>query len=216
MTLIEAMSFSETALLGALAGFTIYLGLPVGRLALVSARMRVALAMFSVGDPGLPAGGRARARLRDRGGRASPSSRRATASFGHAAGLVPAARRRLRARQRRPRDPRAPPAHRRSAAADRRRLHRGARAADQPGARRDAVAARARALQTGLIIAMAIGVHNLAEGLAIGVSARVRRDRAGDRAGDRLRPAQRDRGLRHRRAAGRRHSRPGVGWAWPA
>ena len=43
------MSFAETALLGALAGFTIYLGLPVGRLQLVNARTRVGLAMFSVG-----------------------------------------------------------------------------------------------------------------------------------------------------------------------
>src|SRR6185436_13630107 len=33
------------------------------------------------------------------------------------------------------------------------------------------VSARARALQTGMIIAAAIGVHNFAEGLAIGVSA---------------------------------------------
>jgi ZIP family zinc transporter len=43
------MSFAETVLLGALAGFTIYLGLPVGRLHLLSVRARVALAMFAVG-----------------------------------------------------------------------------------------------------------------------------------------------------------------------
>src|SRR5215213_9218192 len=43
------MSFTETALLGALAGFTIYLGLPVGRLETLGPRTRVALAMFSVG-----------------------------------------------------------------------------------------------------------------------------------------------------------------------
>ena len=43
------MSFSETVLLGALAGFTIFLGLPVGRLQSLSSRTRVALAMFSVG-----------------------------------------------------------------------------------------------------------------------------------------------------------------------
>src|SRR5947209_16856965 len=43
------MSFVQTALLGALAGFTIYLGLPVGRLQLLGSRSRVALAMFSVG-----------------------------------------------------------------------------------------------------------------------------------------------------------------------
>jgi ZIP family zinc transporter len=35
-----------------------------------------------------------------------------------------------------------------------------------------AASARRRALQTGLVIALAIGLHNFAEGLAIGVSAR--------------------------------------------
>ena len=43
------MSFGETVLLGALAGFTIFLGLPIGRVQLLSSRARVALAMFSVG-----------------------------------------------------------------------------------------------------------------------------------------------------------------------
>lgn len=36
-------------LLGAIAGFTIYLGLPLGRVNRVDERLRVALAMFSVG-----------------------------------------------------------------------------------------------------------------------------------------------------------------------
>jgi ZIP family zinc transporter len=43
------MGFSETVLLGAIAGLTIYLGLPVGRLGPVDDRVRVALPMFSVG-----------------------------------------------------------------------------------------------------------------------------------------------------------------------
>jgi ZIP family zinc transporter len=43
--------------------------------------------------------------------------------------------------------------------------------ADQERLTVEASAARARALQTSLIIATAIGVHNFAEGLAIGVSA---------------------------------------------
>src|SRR4051794_36515365 len=43
------MSLAETVVLGALAGFTIYLGLPFGRLEVLSKRARVALAMFSVG-----------------------------------------------------------------------------------------------------------------------------------------------------------------------
>ena len=41
------MGFSEVLLLGAIAGFTIYLGLPAGRLRRVDERARVALAMFS-------------------------------------------------------------------------------------------------------------------------------------------------------------------------
>src|SRR4029450_13889608 len=43
------MPFEETIVLGALAGFTIYVSLPFGRLQLLSQRTRVALAMFSVG-----------------------------------------------------------------------------------------------------------------------------------------------------------------------
>src|SRR5690242_7837711 len=43
------MSFAETAALGAIAGFTIYIGLPLGRMERVGVRLRVALAMLSVG-----------------------------------------------------------------------------------------------------------------------------------------------------------------------
>jgi zinc transporter, ZIP family len=43
------LSFSQTVVLGALAGFTIYLGLPLARLQILGSKMRVALAMFSVG-----------------------------------------------------------------------------------------------------------------------------------------------------------------------
>ena len=43
------MGFAETVLLGAIAGSTIYLGLPMGRMRRVDDRLRVALAMFSVG-----------------------------------------------------------------------------------------------------------------------------------------------------------------------
>ncbi len=43
------VSFPKQSALGALAGFTIYLGLPAGRLQLLGSRGRVALAMFSVG-----------------------------------------------------------------------------------------------------------------------------------------------------------------------
>lgn len=43
------MSFIQTVLLGALAGFTIYLGLPIGRIQRVSERARAFLTMSSVG-----------------------------------------------------------------------------------------------------------------------------------------------------------------------
>jgi zinc transporter, ZIP family len=43
------MSFAETAALGAIAGFTIFLGLPLGRASALSDRARVALSMLSAG-----------------------------------------------------------------------------------------------------------------------------------------------------------------------
>jgi zinc transporter, ZIP family len=161
------MSFTETALLGALAGFTIYLGLPFGRLQLLSDRARVALAMFSVGvlafifvdvmehSFGIVEG-------------AVEGFKEGSASLGHAlflaallgigfalgsAGLA-TIERRLRAM--RPLPP----------------ISGGAvdvLTAEQVA--QQSSAARARALQIGMTIAVAIGLHNFAEGLAIGVSA---------------------------------------------
>ncbi len=43
------MSFLETALLGAIAGVTIFIGLPVGRAQRLSTRVRVGLSMLSAG-----------------------------------------------------------------------------------------------------------------------------------------------------------------------
>src|SRR4051795_2967381 len=43
------MSFAETAALGAIAGLTIFLGLPFARMERVGTRARVGLAMLSVG-----------------------------------------------------------------------------------------------------------------------------------------------------------------------
>ena len=43
------MSFAETAVLGAIAGFTIFLGLPLGRAEGLSMRARVGLSMLSAG-----------------------------------------------------------------------------------------------------------------------------------------------------------------------
>jgi zinc transporter, ZIP family len=158
-------------LLGGLAGFTIYLGLPVGRLELVSARARVALAMFSVGVLVfliVDVLGHAFEIVEE----AVSEFEEGTGGFGHAAGLallliggfglgsagLAILERRLRPGAERP--PIAGGSTDVVAAADQRRLEL------------HAAAARARALQTGLVIAAAIGVHNLAEGLAIGVSAR--------------------------------------------
>jgi ZIP family zinc transporter len=161
------MSFADTALLGALAGFTIYLGLPVGRLELVGRRTRVALAMFSVGVLVFL--------LVDVLGHGFEIAEDAVtefeageASFGHAlalAGLLiggfALGSAGLGILERRLRSGVAPPP---VAGGSTDVLVAGVEHAARS-------AARARALQTGVIIAIAIGVHNLAEGLAIGVSA---------------------------------------------
>ena len=165
------MSFAETALLGALAGFTIYLGLPVGRLELLSSRTRVGLAMFSVGilvfllvdvlSHGFEISEEAVTAYKD-----------GTGSFGHAAALallliggfaVGSAGLGILERRIRPGAPVNPPIA--GGATDSLAVENHQALAAQ------ASAARAQALRTGLIIATAIGLHNLAEGLAIGVSA---------------------------------------------
>jgi zinc transporter, ZIP family len=160
------MSFAETVLLGAIAGFTIYLGLPVGRTGAVDARMRVVLAMFSVGllafifmDVTSHAQGLVDTALQEYKAHRD--------GFGHVLGLfallavaflagtagIATCERRLRPRSR-------PPV----AGAD-------PAMAEAPAAENVALL-RSRALRTGMTIALAIGLHNFAEGLAIGVSAR--------------------------------------------
>lgn len=164
------MSFAETALLGALAGFTIYLGLPIGRLQLLSSRTRVALAMFSVGilvfllvdvlSHGFEIAEDAVTQYHD-----------GTGSFGHALALallliggftLGSAGLGILERRMRPSGPTQPPIT--GAATD-------VATAEQEHMMAEVDPARARALQTSLIIAAAIGLHNFAEGLAIGVSA---------------------------------------------
>jgi zinc transporter, ZIP family len=167
------VSFASTVALGALAGFTIYLGLPIGRMRLLSNRSRVALAMFSVGvlafifvdvlTHGL-----------DILNSSLTSYKHGHSSFVHlvflvvllAAGFV-AGSAGLAAIERtmRPIGARRPP------------IAGGASAEALTGDEAAALSrehdlARRRALRTGLTIAGAIGVHNFAEGLAIGVSAR--------------------------------------------
>src|SRR3954453_14688582 len=162
------MSFTETVLLGALAGFTIYLGLPIGRLQTLGARTRVALAMFSVGvlvfllvD--------VLAHGFEISEEAVADYKAGDASFAHAAWLtlvllggfgLGSAGLGILERRLRTRGAIAPPI--------------AGGAVDAPAASEQQTmldAAGAQALRTGLIIAGAIGLHNFAEGLAIGVSA---------------------------------------------
>jgi zinc transporter, ZIP family len=166
------VSFAQTMLLGALAGFTIYLGLPVARLRLLSDRARVGLAMFAVGilafifvdvmEHGMGILDGALTGYKD-----------GDASLGHLIGLAAlliggfgagSAGLGILERRLRPSGPPYPPVAGGSTATltpdDSVRL-----AAETANARR-------RALQTGVVIAVAIGLHNFAEGLAIGVSAR--------------------------------------------
>ena len=166
------MTFGETIGLGAIAGLTIFIGLPLGRMRRLDDRTRVCLAMFSVGILAfifMDVSKHAEAILET----AVAQYKGHTASFGHVLGLftllatgftlgtagISAAERRLRPRRT------APPLA-------------GGEATAVLGAeelaRTEAAAAERRraALQTGMVIAIAIGLHNFAEGLAIGVSAK--------------------------------------------
>jgi ZIP family zinc transporter len=154
--------------LGALAGFTIYLGLPLGRLQLLSTRARVALAMFSVGvlaflfaeilvhgveliehpveELGEGEGGS--------WGEVIGLSLLLGAGFTAGCAGLALVERWIRPSQKPP-----PIA---GGATD-------AMTAEQAGIGQEA--ARAHAMRLGMTIAAAIGIHNFAEGLAIGVSA---------------------------------------------
>jgi zinc transporter, ZIP family len=170
------MSFAETVVLGGLAGFTIYVGLPFGRLQLLSERARVALAMFSVGVlaflfvdvfehafvilehavEGFKAGQRSFG---------SAAGLVLLVGFGFAAGTAGLAvvERWMRrgGKQQRP-----------ASVAPIAGGATHAMTVDQAEAlAAETALQRARALRTGMTIAIAIGLHNFAEGLAIGVSA---------------------------------------------
>ena len=162
------MSFGETVLLGGLAGFTIYLGLPFGRIEFVSQRARVALAMFSVGvlaflfaevlvhgveivEEHFEELGEGEGSLIEGLGLALMLGVGFTAG---SAGLALVERRMRGSKQ--------PPIA--GAATD-------AMTVEQAEMLTEDNSARSRALQTGMAIAAAIGLHNFAEGLAIGVSA---------------------------------------------
>ena len=164
------MSFEQTIALGALAGFTIFIGLPVGRLQLLSSRARVALAMFSVGVLAfifvdVMSGGLS---IVDNALRAFKDDKQTLAyviwlvvllAVGFTAGSAGLA---MLERRMRPSASSRPP------------IAGGAETAtlEPDPLVPELDAARRRALRMGLTIAAAIGVHNFAEGLAIGVSAR--------------------------------------------
>jgi ZIP family zinc transporter len=164
------MSFVETAALGALAGLTIFLSLPLGRLYKLGSRTRVGLAMFAVGvlaflfvDVLEHAFGIVEGAVEDfKDGRGS---------FVHAGGLTlvlalgfTLGSAGLGVFEQRVRKPRVLPPIAGGAT--------GSFTADELGAADGAAAAQAWALRTGMTVAAAIGLHNFAEGLAIGVSAR--------------------------------------------
>jgi ZIP family zinc transporter len=166
------MSFAETAALGAIAGFTIFLGLPVGRARRLSARARVGLSMLSAGilafifmDVGSEGLGIVETHLdayKDHTASLWPVIglfALLSAGFLLGVGGIATVQRRLGASAR----DRPPIAGAESTVAmspAEVAEHRSAfETLDQ------------RALRTGMTIAVAIGLHNFAEGLAIGVSA---------------------------------------------
>jgi ZIP family zinc transporter len=163
------MSFGETVLLGALAGFTIYLGLPFGRLEIVSERARVALAMFSVGVlaflfaeilvHGVEIVEESVQELHHGGSLAASTGLAALLAVGFAAGSAGLALIETRIRPKRPMPPIA------GGSTDAMTVEQASMLT------REDLSASAKALRTGMTIAAAIGLHNFAEGLAIGVSA---------------------------------------------
>ena len=165
------MSLGETIALGALAGFTIYLGLPVGRLKVLSPGVRVGLAMFAVGilafifvDVLAHGFEIVESALNDfKDDKESFDSVLGLAALLIGGFGVGSAGLGLLERRLRPHRPPPPMAGGSSAA-------EAATLAPPVAVQRST--ARQRALQTGLVIAVAIGLHNFAEGLAIGVSAR--------------------------------------------
>ena len=161
------MTFAATAGLGAIAGGTIFLGLPLGRARHLSVRTKLALSMLSAGilaflfmDVGSEALGIIETRLdafKDDNASLWPViGLFALLSAGFLAGVggIATVQRRIAARR--------PP-----------RIAGGESAAVMSAdelVEHGSVFGR-QALRTGMVIAAAIGLHNFAEGLAIGVSA---------------------------------------------
>lgn len=159
------VSFGETLLLGAIAGSTIFLGLPLGRLAVLGPRGRVALAMFAVGvlaflfvDVLEHALAIVEEPVQKKEGLGKILGLNLLLGGGFGLSLVG-----LGALERRKRPLGVAPISGGSADA--------VAPADLLAVARHEEAVRSATLRTGMTIATAIGVHNFAEGLAIGVSA---------------------------------------------
>ena len=166
------MSFAETAALGAIAGFTIFLGLPIGRAQGLSPRARVGLSMLSAGilaflfmDVGAEGLGIIETHLEAY--KAHDASlwpviglfALLSAGFLVGVGGIATVSRWLGASTSDP-----PPL----AGGESTVAMSPAELADH---RRAFEALDRKALRTAMVIAVAIGLHNFAEGLAIGVSA---------------------------------------------
>jgi ZIP family zinc transporter len=167
------MTFLQTVGLGAIAGFTIYLGLPLGRVRTLDDRWRVALAMFSVGilafifmdvtghGEAILQAALTRLHAHHTGlGHVVWLFALLAVGFGAGTSGIPVIQRRVSARS----APRPPIAGGDPALDAGVEPHVALSPSADP--------TRRRALHTGLTIAAAIGLHNFAEGLAIGVSAR--------------------------------------------
>ena len=180
----QPLPFDQTVALGAIAGLTIFLGLPIGRLRTLDTRARVALAMFSVGilafifmDVGSHAEGIIESHLLDykhgTGSLWTVAGLFAILAVGFTAGSagLTVIERRLHSGLAAARRAPLPPVA--GGSAETATLEPGgvAGVTAEAAALNAAEEARRRALRTGLTVAIAIGLHNFAEGLAIGVSA---------------------------------------------
>jgi ZIP family zinc transporter len=156
------MTAGQTVLLGAIAGLTIYLGLPVGRIRTQNVRLKIFLSGLSagilvfllveiLGDSFQGVEGAVRAAVAGRGSWARPAGLGSLYAAGVLVGMM-GLYYVLKRRQRRPVQSIGP----------------GAMATAElvPKAIQ-----RRQALELGMSIAIAIGLHNFSEGLAIGQSA---------------------------------------------